>query len=90
MEFHAADEYLEPTKLPPNNSRDILRRHFGGLTEGMWQWVRRVPRADPAALQFALRMAILLTVSGLFVLVQTPQGSWPDRMWVLVSVLFVC
>jgi Aluminium activated malate transporter len=56
----------------------------------MWQWVRRVPRADPAALQFALRMAILLTVSGLFVLVQTPQGSWPDGMWVLVSVLFVC
>lgn len=94
MEFHQADEYLEPTKLPPNSSWGVGRKG-GKLSDGgcWWRlsgWARRVPRADPAALQFALRMALLLTVSGLFVLVQTPHGSWPDGMWVLVSVLFVC
>jgi hypothetical protein len=48
------------------------------------------PRVDPNAFQFALRMAVLLTVSSLFVLIKTDTWSYPDGMWVLVSVLFVC
>jgi hypothetical protein len=35
-------------------------------------------------------MAVLLTISSLFVLVRTPTWHYPDGMWVLVSVLFVC
>ena len=49
-----------------------------------------LPNVDPAALQFALRMAVLLTISALFVLIQTDDFIYPDGMWVLVSVLFVC
>ena len=47
-------------------------------------------RIDQDALQFALRMAILLAVSALFVLIRTDDYHFPDGMWVLVSVLFVC
>jgi hypothetical protein len=47
-------------------------------------------RVDSIAFQFALRMAVLLTVSALFVLVKTDTWYYPDGMWVLVSVLFVC
>ena len=47
-------------------------------------------RIDKNALQFALRMAVLLTISSLFVLVQTDENKYPGGMWVLVSVLFVC
>lgn len=45
---------------------------------------------DPSAFQFALRMAILLTLSSLFVLIKIDNVHYPDGMWVLVSVLFVC
>ena len=45
---------------------------------------------DWDAVQFAMRMAVLLTISGLFVLVRSPTWHYPDGMWVLVSVLFVC
>ena len=47
-------------------------------------------RIDHDALQFALRMAILLAISALFVLIHTENYHFPDGMWVLVSVLFVC
>lgn len=47
-------------------------------------------RIDTAAAQFAARMAFLLTVSGLFVVIRSDKWNWPDAMWVLISVLFVC
>lgn len=47
-------------------------------------------RIDKGALQFALRMAVLLSISALFVLIRTDDYHFPDGMWVLVSVLFVC
>ena len=47
-------------------------------------------RIDQGAVQFALRMAILLSVSALFVLIRSDDYHFPDGMWVLVSVLFVC
>lgn len=47
-------------------------------------------RIDKGALQFALRMAVLLSISALFVLIRTDDFQFPDGMWVLVSVLFVC
>lgn len=47
-------------------------------------------KIDRTALQFAFRMATLLTVSSLFVLVRTDTWHYPDGMWVIVSVLFVC
>jgi hypothetical protein len=46
-------------------------------------------RIDTGAVQFALRMSILLSLSALFVLVRTDSYKFPDGMWVLVSVLFV-
>lgn len=47
-------------------------------------------KVDVGAFQFGLRMAVVLTFSSLFVLVRTPAWHYPDGMWVLVSVLFVC
>lgn len=44
---------------------------------------------DREALQFALRMAILITISALFVLCGDESDKYPGGMWVLVSVLFV-
>jgi len=44
---------------------------------------------DREALQFALRMAILITISALFVLCGDASAKYPSGMWVLVSVLFV-
>jgi len=39
-------------------------------------------------------MSVCLTVSSLFVLVQVPSdgevGRFPEGMWVLITVLFVC
>ncbi|CAB9528684.1 expressed unknown protein [Seminavis robusta] len=52
--------------------------------QSIWQ------RIDKGALQFALRMAVVLSLSSLFVLVRTDTWHFPDGMWVLVSVLFVC
>lgn len=49
----------------------------------------RGTKIDWNAVQFAIRMAILLTISSLFVLIRTPNFHYPDAMWVLVSVLFV-
>jgi uncharacterized membrane protein YccC len=46
-------------------------------------------KIDRDAVQFAMRVAVLLTISCLFVLVRLPTWSYPDGMWVLVSVLFV-
>jgi hypothetical protein len=43
-----------------------------------------------APVQFALRMAILMVIWSLFVLVRTKGFVYPDGMWVLVSVLFLC
>lgn len=47
-------------------------------------------KIDWDAVAFAMRMAVLLTISSLFVLISFPNYSYPDGMWVLVSVLFVC
>jgi Aluminium activated malate transporter len=47
-------------------------------------------RVDKGAWQFGLRMAVLLSSSSLFVLIRTDDHHFPDGMWVLVSVLFVC
>jgi Aluminium activated malate transporter len=47
-------------------------------------------RVDKGAWQFGLRMAVLLSLSSLFVLIRTDDHHFPDGMWVLVSVLFVC
>lgn len=49
----------------------------------------RWSKVDTTAFQFAIRMAILLWVSSLFVLIRTDDYHWPDGMWVLVTVLFV-
>ena len=57
------------------------------LSKLLWDARKRI---DKNALQFALRMAVLLTISSLFVLIQTDNVKYPDGMWVLVSVLFVC
>jgi hypothetical protein len=90
------DHYLEPTKLPRQSPYRGKKWHKRSPFCGPW-WIFKgwmalpssLPRADPAALQFAFRMALLLTVSALFILIQTPEKAWPDAMWVLVSVLFV-
>ena len=47
-------------------------------------------KIDWDAAQFAIRMAVLLTLSSLFVLIRPKDFKYPDGMWVLVSVLFVC
>jgi len=47
-------------------------------------------KIDWDAAQFAMRMAVLLTLSSLFVLIRPKDYHYPDGMWVLVSVLFVC
>lgn len=39
------------------------------------------PRIDPIALQFGLRMAILLTISGFFVIGRVNDRRYPDGMW---------
>jgi hypothetical protein len=46
-------------------------------------------RIDPGAFQFAIRMAVMLTISSFLVLIKTDTWEYPDPMWVLVSVLFV-
>jgi hypothetical protein len=69
---------------PTNSSmRSTTRKRQKGIT-------RVLQKMDMAAAQFALRMAIMLMISSLFVLVDWPHGGrYPDGMWVLVSVLFV-
>jgi hypothetical protein len=63
------------------SKRDTLS---SSSTKSLWS------RVDKGAFQFALRMATMLTISSLFVLIQTDTIHYPDGMWVLVSVLFVC
>jgi hypothetical protein len=48
--------------------------------------------SDKDAIQFGTRMSVCLTVSSLFVLVQLPNSddNFPEGMWVLITVLFVC
>jgi hypothetical protein len=53
-----------------------------------WNIISRF-KLDRGALQFAVRMAVLLTISSLFVLIRSEKWKYPDGMWVLVSVLFV-
>ena len=52
-----------------------------------YYWTNNI--IDHSAFQFALRMAVLLTISSGFVLIRTSDWEYPDGMWVLVSVLFV-
>ena len=80
-------EYEEPLKAHHDHGASTTPPRRQSLIEQAAVWRSRLPRADPAASQFALRMALLLTVSGLFVL--PPQVSWPAGEWILVSVLFV-
>ena len=54
------------------------------------EYSKKSIRMDKGAMQFGLRMAVLLTLSSLFILVRTDNYQYPDGMWVLVSVLFVC
>lgn len=58
---------------------------FGGEKKNK-TWRQKI---DENAFLFGLRMAVLLTVSALFVLIRTENYSFPDGMWVLVTVLFV-
>mmetsp|Transcript_11021 Transcript_11021/g.19529 ORF Transcript_11021/g.19529 Transcript_11021/m.19529 type:complete len:154 (+) Transcript_11021:264-725(+) len=56
------------------------------------EWLLR--HIDQDAILFGIRMSVCLTVSSLFVLVQVPSdgevGRFPEGMWVLITVLFVC
>ena len=75
-------ESLVRTKPSAENGRRI-----GTQAPQNKPWFSNV---DLGAFQFGLRMAVVLTFSSLFVLVRTPTWRYPDGMWVLVSVLFVC
>jgi len=46
-------------------------------------------RVDKAAFLFALRIAVLIWISALFVLIRSENWNFPGGMWVLVTVLFV-
>ena len=45
---------------------------------------------DWDAVQFPMRMAVILMISGMFILVRLPTWHYPNGMWVLASILFVC
>ena len=86
------------TTTPPIDSIWLLKQEastqFGGDDdrEDNARKKKRKPwyaTIDMEAFQFALRMAILLTVSALFVLCGDANDKYPSGMWVLVSVLFV-
>ena len=53
------------------------------------QWFHQI---DRDAIYFGARMAVCLTLSSLFVLAQSPADThhFPEGMWVLITVLFVC
>jgi hypothetical protein len=77
------EEALEPLKgieIEKDPRAEIPRKKRKSILESI----------DATAFQFALRMAVLLTLSALFVLIRTSTWHYPDGMWVLVSVLFVC
>jgi len=81
--------FQNSTRSSSRNFHDPMGSFFAGISP----FVKSLAnfRFEPAAVQFAMRMAILLTLSSLFVLVKDANGHrFPDGMWVLVSVLFVC
>ena len=64
--------------------------HFSSkATQRIRQWFHQI---DRDAVCFGARMAACLTLSSLFVLAQSPADAhhFPEGMWVLITVLFVC
>jgi len=93
-------DHYGATHLPPLNSIWLLKQEEGAsgmadaddtftLTKTKLKKPWCKTRVDTEAFQFALRMAILLAISSLFVLCGDPDDKYPSGMWVLVSVLFV-
>ena len=79
---NATTNTASETKPSPASSK--RQSTSSSSSSSIWKYL------DKSAMQFALRMAILLAISGLFVLIRLDNFVWPDAMWVLVSVLFVC
>jgi uncharacterized membrane protein YccC len=67
------------------------RQHAdSSINHQLIMWIEHNIGAD--AFYFGVRMSVCLTISSLFVLVQSPSDThhFPEGMWVLITVLFVC
>lgn len=45
---------------------------------------------DRDAVHFGVRMSVCITLSSLFILLRHPGQEFPEAMWILITVLFVC
>ena len=99
--FRSYQSHFSPTEVqdyPIDYPKQIEFASTKEVTSGDYRREKKKTRSrrsfwshiDPNAFQFGLRMAVLLTLSSLFVLIRTEDYKYPDAMWVLVSVLFVC
>jgi len=74
----------------PTHRKQHCRLAGSSIYQQLMKWIEHNIGAD--AFYFGVRMSVCLTISSLFVLVQAPSDKhhFPEGMWVLITVLFVC